>query len=547
MARKRALRLALGLAAGGLAAAAVSQVFALGRERSELLATARELEVARPELLRALRRADDPEGARTVLARELLAEAGQEDGAGEELRRARLREAERLARSVLARRPASWQAAMVSGAAPYLAWSLDRDPRLLQDPGRWQEPLLLARRLGPARPEPDVSLATAYLELWPALSDARRRLARELLGTAFQDPAVFDRLIDPWLEISDGDPAPVPDRSWAWERLQRSLAGSGDWAGFCRAWDARRSALQRELRAQLQGGLDLVDRKRWHSARGELFAVVAAAPRDRAFAPIVEEALEHAPFGPPRPELTPPLLEWLRWSQDHALRGPLPLSEDAVARLGSAVAAGGPKAPGDVALAAWAALAVGDLPRAERIERRAEGLWTQAWAPYWIEKARRLAARQRPEEAAAALDRVHPDQRAHPGYRAARRAVSSSGERSADDPAATRGAWPGTSWSWRQGAYRLEPEAAVRAPGLRVELLGVPSTGAAIEAAWDGASLGCRAVTARGALELDLPVTPGPHLLEVRVLASPPETSPVPGEAALLTARPPRLPAPPPG
>jgi len=161
--------------------------------------------------------------------------------------------AERLARSVVAAHPASWEAASLAGAALYLRWSEARDPLLLQAYRRWERPLLFALELAPNHRHPGRYLAAAYLELWPVLSEEKRALAEDLVAIAFTDPRAFSALLDPWLRVADGQAAlePIPDRSWAWSALRSRAGEQGDWATYCDAWRRERRALLRDLRARL--------------------------------------------------------------------------------------------------------------------------------------------------------------------------------------------------------------------------------------------------------------------------------------------------------
>jgi hypothetical protein len=534
--RKLALRAALLLAAGTLAAASIHRVTALAGERAALVETARELGVDSPALLDTLRRADDPERGRIALARALVVAAlegypGDPEGSpggGEaaDRRRARLEEADRLARAVLARRPASWEAATLAGAATYLRWSLDRDPRLLQEYRTWEEPLLLARRLAPGKPDPERYLASAYLELWPALSEAKRELARELAGEALRDRRTFGRLIGPWLEISGGDLAPVPDEPWAWEAVQKALAGRRDWAGFCRAWEARRRSLRVAMADRIEEAERLLQANRLLTARQALLDVVASAPTDTSFAEPVERALRAAPHGPARPQLRPAFGRWLVWSLDLGLRGVSPLSPAALGRLRATVTNDGNGDPEVTAAAAWTYLAAEDLPGAERFEARSVASWSTAWAPYRIEKARLLTARGDVAGAREALTAAPFEWRGHPAYLQARLAVAeAAGDRAvAAEARAALGAraasrWPSGDWTWRGGRARLEP--LVAEPGaLAVGVAEAPPGGGAAVLWWDGEALGCFPVETGGALEAHPAVAAGLHLLELETLAS---------------------------
>ncbi len=425
--RSHAVIVLVALGAVWVIAGAVSEVSGLGSARSGLVATAERLDVAHPALVRAVRRADDPDRARILVARSLLYEAldpgaGAESSAGD-LRLARLAAANGLARKVLAERPASWEAATVAGAATYLSWSLTRDPRLLQEYRRWEEPLSLALRLAPAELEPTRYLATAYLELWPALSDAKRDLARRLLAGAFTDPRTFDRLIEPWIDLAGthGDAlAPVPDAPWAWQRVRLAMARRSDWEDYCRSWDREREALRHELASRLAAADRDLAAEHLLAARQELLSVAADSPPDRAFAPLVDRAMRTAPYGPIRQEEARPMIGWLDWAQELRLNGETPFSAAAIARLSSAIAPEIPAEGPDAAIAAWASLVAGRRERPEQSVTRTAASWSESWAPYLLEKASRLIEQGDYPGAGEELDRVHPDWRSHPAYLAAR-------------------------------------------------------------------------------------------------------------------------------
>src|SRR5207244_10281252 len=112
---------------------------------------------------------------------------------------ARMEEAAAVAAGIFARRPASWEAGYVLGAANYLGWAQRQDPRLFTAYRRWEGPLEAAVRLAPARREPRILLAAAYLEVWPALSPRKREITRGLLADVFHNPEDLVRLLPPWL------------------------------------------------------------------------------------------------------------------------------------------------------------------------------------------------------------------------------------------------------------------------------------------------------------------------------------------------------------
>ena len=578
---------ALAVAAALLVAAgAVAAVLLLRDDRSDLVRSARELAVDSPELLATIAHAGDGARARLALARGLVA-AELGSGAGSvtaaddpELARARLETARDLASAVLAARPASWQAATIVGTATYLSWSRARDPRLLQEYRRWEAPLLLARSLAPQRDEPVRALVGAYLELWPALSEAKRERARELAARAFRDRTTFERLGDSWLAVAGTGPAAleaVPDRPWAWQHLASALVGRQDWSGYCMAHDRARDALERDLRERLTAGRRLAERGEPLAARSALFGVVADAPPELRFAHLVDRALRAVPPGPATREVAPALRDWLRWQLDSGAGHPLDrlgrgpdaagdgaegagtpgepagLSFAAIARLRSAAFPGGAERR-DLPLAARAALATpGDganpIVRADRIERRADAPWSPEWARYFIDKARTLIAEGRLAEARETLDRVHPSSRDHPLYWLALhewRESSARGPRdaAAGDPAIaslarlSSRAWRGTDWSWN--GPEAELLALVRPPvtgtGFRVRIAEAPPPGAAIEISVDGAATGCRPVRTGDVVSVSAPIVPGLHRISLRTLGG---GQVWPGQVELVGSAPP--------
>ena len=136
----------------------------------------------------------------------------------------RLAETASLAAGAFAERPAAWEAAMVMGAATYLSWSLAHDPRLFTAAPAWERPLETAIALAPGRTEASRLLAGSYLEIWPALSSAKRERGRQLLASVFSDPQAFAGLIGPWLATAASREeafAVIPATPEAWAKLQR--------------------------------------------------------------------------------------------------------------------------------------------------------------------------------------------------------------------------------------------------------------------------------------------------------------------------------------
>lgn len=334
----RAALVLLGLA---LAAVAVWQLRAFRHEQGRLdrLARASGALAYEPALPEGLAREPDPWHARLELARTLFASASAlsplEPG---EARLRQLELARRLAASVAVRRPSSWEAAMIQGAAAYMGWSLQRDRRLLTEPEEWEAPLLRSLEVAPGRPEPARFLAAAYLELWPALSRGKKETARGLMARALADRETFEALIVPWLRTADiaDDRAQaysaVPGQPWAWERVQQIQTADADWDAWREARLHWYAVLERSTRANLaeaEARLAGGDEER---ARLLFLSVLQVPPR-RQFLPYVKSSLSQCPPGPGGGSFTPSLQAWLDWSLDLCRWKGCPLPEAMLQRL----------------------------------------------------------------------------------------------------------------------------------------------------------------------------------------------------------------------
>jgi hypothetical protein len=523
------LRGAVAVLALGVAVVAVQRSATQRNQHRDLLRLLAEtgLKARQPEAARAAAMDPDPVRGRLAVARALLAEAFDYRSfevlppreAAEAAARVneRLELAREIGAEALAARPDSWQAAMILGGATYRLWSSRGDPRVFSQRSAWEAPLLAASRLAPGEDEPFRLLAVAWLEVWPMLTAVERREALATLPRAFEDPATFARCAELWLAAAPVRAeafALVPDNSRAWSLLEGVYAGRTEWEAFCAARQRRDEALVRELQQRvaeagkhLRGG-DI------SGARSLAVGVVAEAPAELRFRDSVETALTLCPPGPVGSHET--ARRWLAWAAEGFVRGRERLSAGAVARL---VASAGALPPQEAALGA---LAGGDLVEAERLERRHEAPTTEAWAPYWIGKARVLAAQRRVAEATAALGKVHRGARASVPAAEANLAVAQTGGGAARIAAARAElaslaavSWPGTAWWWRGSVARLDLLAAADAPSLVVGLDVVPATGAVVQVTLDGATAVVAPIRAGTSLSVAAPVARGAHLLEV--------------------------------
>jgi hypothetical protein len=524
----RVLRLALALTAVALGLATLAEHRALEASRS---AAEDWLERAGVPLdASALSREGDPDGvrlraARAVLAAELEPARRQgpppEQAASEAA--ARMADDARAGREALARRPASWEAALVAGAATYLGWAQARDPRLFTAYRQWEAPLETALRLAPAKREPARFLAAAYLEIWPVLSPRKREIARGLLAGVFQEPEDLARLLDPWLDTAADRReafAVLPDDPADWERVEKSYARRGDLAGFTDARQRQERSLLAALRRDLAAADRLRGDGRLDEARSLYLSVAEQARPEARYLPLLEQALERCPPGPVDGATAARLAPHLDRALDRCLFAACDLQPAALKRLSHFVRDPTPSQ------AALASLFAGDLPRASLWERRTEGLGTEVWAPYLITKARALAARGRVDDAREALSLVHASWQERPLYWQAQVAVA----RAAGDPHGTaaaearlaglaRRAWGPQDWTWNRGTARLELMTGAPAAGLAVALDKVPATGSLIELRLDGTAVGDFPVRLAGGtappLRLAVPLGPGLHVLEL--------------------------------
>ncbi len=481
----------------------------------------------------ALGREPDAERVRLRAARAvLLAELDPARHQGISAERAARESAERMAaaaeagREILARRPATWEAAWVQGAATYLGWSQARDPRLYTAYLQWEAPLETALRLAPNKPEPVRFLAAAYLETWRSLSPRKRQIARRLLTEVFHDKDSLRSLIDPWLSTAGRREAfsVVPDDPQAWNIVAAACVQRGDLAGYAAAREREEKSLLAALRRDLLEADRLRSDGHLAEARGLYLSVAERARPEARYLNLLEGALERCPPGPVDRRTGERLAPHLYRALDRCFVAGCEISPGALKRLSRFVRDPAPPQ------AALAALFADDLSQAGIYERRTEEFGGEAWAPYLIAKARRLAARGRIEEAREALARVHVSWQARPLYWQARaevaqeagdvRGAAAARERLA---AAARTAWPAIDWTWHHGVARLEMVAGAPVPGFAVGIDSVPEHGALVELRLDGAAVGAflvqPSVGGAAALRVASPLGRGLHVLELESLS----------------------------
>lgn len=540
---ERALRRILvgGALLGALVALGASVVTARNRVALEQLARELALDVdSTSPAARALRRelAAAPNGhraglalVRAVVATELDPQRWLRVPAGGEGREAarsreRLAHAERLATAALDAAPADWQATALLGATRYLRLLAERDVALYRHPERWEAPLSLARRRGPAFTEASRLLTAGYLELWPMLSPAKRALARPVLAEAFADSATFDRFFPAWAKLARNREElylPLPDREEVWLRLAAFHAEKAEWPAWLAAHDraerARRTELDHtleEARARAAGG----------DTAGAVRLFVRAAQSGSpalADAASFEAAIRERPAGAIGDRLAAVTRDWLTWAVPLCRLRPYPLAPGTFARLATSPGL----YPEDVATAL---LLAGDLAAAERLERREESQWSESWASYLLLKVRHLVGHGEREGARSALALVHRNWRQRLPTLLAREEVARLGPdfaarnmAEADLAAARRDSWQPTDWIWRGPIAELELLPSRPSRAIRLHLLEVPAKGAVVELQWNGRALPLQVVSAEQTLMVvEAGGEEAPSLLRLRSLAGGP-------------------------
>jgi hypothetical protein len=315
--------------------------------------------------------------------------------------------------------------------------------------------------------QPDRAVAAANAAVAADARSAAARVARSYALQARFDLAGAREALDKAVELAPGD-------ALAWARLAEVRSALGDRAG------ARAAALE----------------------------VIGRAPADGRFAPLVERALALLPPGPVSAAHAPSFRRWLEWGNELFVRGRAALPPPSMQRL----ALGAGDLPSSEA--ALAALAGGDLVRAELIERRLEAVNTETWAPYWLAKGRVLAGRGEGVAAAAAFARTHRGWRGSVVETAAR-AAAGGGDARARLTALAATEWPATAWRWRGGVAWADFVLGAAAPGLVVAVASAPADGAALRVAIDGATVAAAAAAVNGMVAVSAPVEAGPHLVQV--------------------------------
>ena len=198
-------------------------------------------------------------------------------------------------------------------------------------------------------------------------------------------------------------------------------------------------------------------------ARRDYSAILAAAPVDAEFAPLVERRSGGCRPARRRSRRCARPTTGCAGRSRSAWCATARFASGAMSRLASL--AGSTLAGSEAAFAALAAL---DLPRADLLERRSEELWSEPWAPFLTYKAKQQAARKEIAEARATLLPVHRAFRVRLAWRALAERLGAVGV--VPGPPLARDAWEAADWWFDQGASRLDllPARPAAAPRARV-------------------------------------------------------------------------------
>lgn len=435
----------------------------------------------------------------------------------------RLEKAQKLATSALERRPSSWQAAMILGAAKHLQLLRSRDARLVTEEESWRGPLFLAHTLAPTHPEPTRFLAGAELGQWSRLSPQRRTQAIELVEEAFADPDSFDILINPWLTVSPSFKQAlsiIPSHTSSWNRVRRIYELRRDWERFITAQEQYERALLSDIGAWLDEAISWQARGRGEVAFARLKSIARNLPPDRRSVPHVDHLTDILSRTPRA--LHPPgnaLSTWLDWFVDRCLVTNCAEAPATLPRLAAL--------SDDLRFhqTASAALLSGDWATAKLYESRAADPLAPEWTPFHLLKARRLIAAGDLGGARHSLNRVHADRRDSPHYATGQLALA----RASRDLAAET-LWssrvrdlqqpirPAREWRPSGRAWHLDVLVGRDADRIEIAIDKASPSGAPIAILVDGVVVGRESATANDLIRLRRQLPAGIHRLEVAPL-----------------------------
>ncbi len=403
--RRRRLAAILTGAALLLAGLVAWQAFHLRAVRAELEDKLVAAGIDDPASLARLRNESTPLRARLLASRLIVHRVIAAEPAARPQAAALLPTARELAAGVLASQPSDWQASMLLGTATYLEWSLAQDRRLFTEAARWEKPLENAIALAPTRLEPQRLLATAYLEVWYALSPAKKTAAKKILKGVFAgDQRAYRALLPAFIAAASSSAEifeVIPAEPGAWADLERIYGERRSFGALAAAHEKRLAALEARLETRYQEAAERLRLGDFFNSRSLLLKNVVEAPPSARFAPHVAKALELYPPGLHGLASVKELRAWLTWLLELDRIDLHPLAPALVGRLLDAVG------EIDPAVGAHAALVAGDPYQAERYARLSDVPQLEAWGPYLIARARQEIRERKLAEAREKLDMVY--------------------------------------------------------------------------------------------------------------------------------------------
>ena len=513
----------LAMLALALALGVVWQMVSAGREKRRLEQYLAQAGIEEPESLARLRAEETVAGARVTTARLVVHRVISATDAERPAAAGLLPVAKELAAEVLRTQPGDWQAAMLLGTATYLDWSLARDRRLFTGAAAWEKPLRRAIELAPGHLEPKRLLATAYLEVWYALSPAKKTLARDVLREVFRaDQRAYRALLPTFVAVTPDFEeifAVIPSEPNAWLDLEKIYGDRRAFGALAAARERRLVALEQRIEERYAEAAERIRLGDFFRSRSLLLKNVAEAPPSARFAPHVARALELYPPGLHGLSAGEPLRGWLDWLLDLDRLGLHPIEPKLVDRLLDAVG------EIDPAIGAHAALVAGDLHQAERYSRLSDAPQVEAWGPYLIARAKQEIDRGNYAEARQSLDMVYFGTQRQAPYLLARlelaKALGDAGGISLAQAELARQQnreWGPLDWQTVGKRRRLELLPARPARGLIIQIEEAPDWGSVVDVLLDGRSLGPVLVQTGRSFRLDVPIEARLHLLEIEPL-----------------------------
>ncbi|HEX9606039.1 MAG TPA: hypothetical protein VF962_02315, partial [Gemmatimonadaceae bacterium] len=423
-----------------------------------------------------------------------------------------MRRGAELALDAVTERPGWPYHAFLLGQLVYARDSRAFSSQLITGSGRWSVPLLRAAGAADSDDALWQSLALAYLQTWPDLSQIHAASAPTVLRKAFRDVTFVRSTFGPAMQIVGKNMAIacLSDAPGAlWEAFQQ-IAMAGDigtaWTLHQRwdaaEWRARRDDLLKIDRAAARGN---IDETRWlcHVWTSMHSVWDYDSPEAHAQAGRLLDLWPVSDVGRWPTDNRAEVIRYFLAGRENTVDGAI-LAHSATALRG-------------IPSSTQARLRVlaADISGADAIARSSESLGSFEWTPYLVDLARYWLRNGDPEKARAALATLPPAARNECDVRAVREAA---GE--VTHPADTNRI--GLVWSEQADVPICLPKGVATT----VKLVLLSSTPVVVDYGWDRARYGCVLLSRSGeTVEVALPAVEGMHTLSVRTPFRPPASS----------------------